>query len=292
MPSDRLYRFLFDNADVRGEIVQLEDVYREVVGRAAYPAAVAQIVGEGLAAVCLLTATLKFHGSLTLQIQAEGPLRLLVVQAGSDGTIRAMARADGDVPADAPLHRQARNGALAITIDPEDANDRYQGVVDLAPGSLAAAIEKYFRDSEQLDTRVWLRADAQGVGGMLLQRMPEQATDDEDAWDRACHLADTITDEELRTLPPPDIIRRLFHEEDIRLFDPFPFRFHCRCSRERVAGLIRSLGEEEARDILQEQGRIEIRCDFCNEPYRFDAVDVEEVLVDPAERSPHSDNRH
>lgn len=289
--TDRLYRFLFDEADVRGEVVQLEEVYLRIVERAGYPPRLARLVGEALAATALLTATLKFRGSLALQLQARGPLRLLLVQAGSDGGLRAMARPREEIP-DATLDEVASSGALAITIDPDDQVDRYQGIVDLGAGSLSGALERYFRDSEQLDTRVWLAADAGRAAGMLLQRLPGDAPEDEDAWARAGHLAETLSRVELLHLPVPDILHRLYHDEVVRLFDPFPLRFRCRCSRERVAGLIRGLGAEEARDIVAEQGHIEVHCDFCQEPYRFDAVDVETLLHDAAERGPDSNRAH
>jgi molecular chaperone Hsp33 len=289
--TDRLYRFLFEDADVRGELVQLDEVYQDVVRRAAYPPRLAALVGEALAATALLTATLKFRGSLVLQIQSQGPLRLLVVQAGSDGSLRAMARPREELP-EAPLNELAGRGALAITIDPDDDTDRYQGIVDLSSGSLAGALETYFRESEQLATRVWLTADRERAAGMLLQQLPGESTEDEDAWERAGVLAATLTPEELLRVDVPEILHRLFHEETIRLFDPFPLRFRCRCSRDRVADLILSLGEDEARDILAEQGQVEIHCDFCFEAYRFDAVDLETLLQNPRDRTPPSDSRH
>jgi len=289
---DRLHRFLFEHADVRGEVVQLDDAFREVVGRTRHPEPVQRLIGEGLAAAALLAATLKFRGSLSLQLQSPGPLSLLLVQAGSEGGLRAMARASASVPADVPLGEQAPGGTLAITIDPEDAGERYQGIVDLGEESLAAALERYFRESEQLATRVWLSAAGGRAAGMLLQRLPGEEGDDDDAWNRAGHLAGTVTPAELRELEPGELIRRLFHEEDIRLLDPMPFRFRCRCSRKRVAAMLHGMGAAEMRDIIAEQGQVEVHCDFCNEPYRFDAVDIEDLFADPATRAPDSPARH
>ncbi|WP_440996194.1 Hsp33 family molecular chaperone HslO [Arhodomonas sp. SL1] len=283
--SDRLYRFLFDGADVRGELVQLDATFRELTRRGDYPPVVARLLGEGMAAAALLTATLKFSGRLVMQIQANGPLTVLVVQASSDGGLRAMARYNAEVP-DAPLDQQAREGALAITVEPEDDSHRYQGIVDLAPGSLAAALEKYFRESEQLDTRVWLSAVEGRAGGMLLQRIPGGSDDDPDAWERSGHLAETLTARELLHLDVADILHRLFHEEDVRLFDPLPLRFQCRCSRENVGAMIAALGPAEVRDIVAEQGGVEVHCDFCNQRYYFDAVDAEQLLADPSAGPP------
>lgn len=292
--TDRLHRFLFEHADVRGEVVQLDEAFTAITQRAEYGPAVDRLIGEGLAAVALLAATLKYPCDLTLQLQAGGPLRLLLVQAGSDGSLRAMAQTSATVPADAPLDAQAAGGTLAITIDPESDAERYQGVVDLAGGSLGAALEHYFRESEQLATRVWLSAREGHAAGMLIQRLPasDAAGGDADAWARADQLAATITGPELRELAPGEVIRRLFHEEDIRIFDPMPFRFRCRCSRERVAAMLQGLGEQEMRDTLEAEGLVEVRCDFCNEPYRFDAVDVEAMFTEPANRSPDSGQSH
>ena len=293
--SDRLYRFLFDGADVRGELVQLSELHRAVIERADYPPVMARLVGEALAATSLLLATLKFTGRLTLQIQAQGPLKLLVVQAGSDGGMRALARSDGELP-NSPLDEQAPNGALAITIDAEDQGDRYQGVVDLGAGSLAGAIEKYFQESEQLDTRVWLSADDQVAAGLLLQRLPasEQPSEevDDDAWNRVGHLASTLKPKELRDVAPTDLLYRLFHEETVRLFDPFPLRFRCRCADGRIDGIIQSMGADDARALLEEEGQIEVTCEFCSTVYRYDPVDVEAVLATDADRHPPSDERH
>lgn len=294
--GDRLYRFVFDGADVRGELVQLGELYREVVARAEHPEGLARLVGEGLAATSLLLATLKFTGHLTLQIQAEGPLKLLVIQAASDGSMRALARCEGEDLPEAPLDEQAPNGALAITIDADDQNNRYQGVVDLAAGSLAGAIEKYFRESEQLDTRVWLSADDQVAAGLLLQRLPasEQPSDevDDDAWDRVGHLAGTLTGDELRHVGPTDLLYRLFHEETVRLFDPFPLRFRCRCADSRIDNVITSMGAEDARALLEEEGQIEVTCQFCNTVHSYDPVDVEAILANPVDRHPPSEGHH
>lgn len=293
--ADKLERFIFEHADVRGEIVQLDQAYAEILLRTEYAPAVQRLVGQGLAAVALLAATLKYPSSLTLQVQSQGPLSLLLVQAGSDGALRAMARSRAELPESADLAEQAQNGTLAITIDPEQGGERYQGVVDLAGGSLAAALEHYFRESEQLPTHVWLSASAHQAAGMLIQRLPGDDSainpGDDDAWERAGHLAATVTGEELRELEPTEVMRRLFHEEDIRVFDPMPFWFRCRCSRNRVGAMLQGLGEQEMRETLAEQGQVEVHCDFCNEPYRFDAVDIEALFTDPAAQPPSQSER-
>lgn len=276
---DHLYPFLFDRANVRGQIVHLEDAYHGVIQRRDYPPVLRDLVGQAMAAAALLSSTIKFRGSLSLQVQGQGEqgLTLLVVQASSQGGLRALARWQGELPAEATLGELCPESYLAITIEPDE-GERYQGIVALNSGSLAEALDNYFENSEQLSTRVWLAADAERAAGMLIQRLPGESVD-EDAWNRAEALAATITTAELLELNAPTIIHRLFHEEDIRLFDPSPFHFQCTCSRERVSGVLRSLGQEEVRDILQEQGQVEVHCDFCNQGYRFDPVDAEQLFL-------------
>ncbi len=277
--ADRLSRFVFEAADVRGEIIHLDESYRQVISRLDYAVPVRNLIGEALAAAGLLSSTLKYDGLLSLQIQGGGPLSLLVANATSDRQLRATARVEDALLADGmSLNELCRDGYLAITIDPEDREERYQGIVQLDAENLAGAVDRYFRDSEQLPTRVWLAADGESAAGLLLQRLPGGA-DDDDAWNRAEHLAQTITSDELLSLEAPRIVRRLFHEEDVRLFEPVNYRFQCTCSRDRVASVIRSLGRDEAEDVLREQGRMEVRCDFCGEYYRFDAVDVEHIFA-------------
>lgn len=290
--TDQLYRFIFDRADVRGELVQLSETPREIMRRGGYSQGVQRLIGEGLAAATLLAATLKHPSALTLQLQSDGPIALLLIQARSDGGIRATARVTGEVPDAAPLSVQAPAGTLAITIEPDAGHDQYQGIVDVGAGTLAEALERYFLESEQLATRVWLAADGDKASGLMLQRLPGQPEHDEDAWDRAGHLASTVQSEELLDLAPVQLLHRLFHEEDIRLFDPLVYRFQCRCSEDRVAAMLLGLGESELRETLAEEGQVEVRCDFCKAFYHFDEVDVEMLLTNPVARAPGSQHSH
>jgi molecular chaperone Hsp33 len=180
------------------------------------------------------------------------------------------------------------SGNLTVTLETESAAQRYQGIVPITGGGLADALELYFANSEQLPTRLWLHADAHGASGMLLQRLPaesgagqpgaEPPGDVEDAWRRVQIIGDTLTPEELRTLADREILHRLFNEDDVRLYEPAPVYFRCRCSRERVAGMLQGLGEQEIRSVLAERGQVEVRCDFCNRAYTFDAVDVAQLF--------------
>ena len=273
---DTLQRLLFDKPAVRGELVSLDRTWQTVLDRRDYPPVVRDILGEAMAACALLSATIKYDGLLTLQLQAKGPLNLLVVQATSDGTLRGLARWQDPIES-GPLAEICGDGTLVITIDPGQGKDQYQGVVDLVGHTLADALEQYFERSEQLATRLLLAAGPETAAGMLLQRLPQQAVDD-DGWNRLTLLGDTLSREELLGLDGADIIHRLFHEEDVRLLSDQSFRFECTCSRQRIANLLISLGEPEVSDIVKQQGEVAVACEFCGLEYRFDAVDARELF--------------
>ncbi len=276
--SDCLHRFVFEHTDVRGELVHLDASWQAVLERQAYPPAVRNLLGEALAAAALLSATIKIDGYLQLQLQGDGPVGLLLVEVTAQGTLRGLAHWKGEVD-DAGLERQVGTGArLTITIDPGEGRDRYQGLVAVEQASLAATLEDYFRRSEQLDTRLWLAADEGRAGGMLLQRLPAGQGEDED-WNRDVFLGDTLTREELLQLPARDLLRRLFHEEDVRVFEPQPLSFRCSCSKERTEDMLRGLGYDEVRAILNEQGRVGVNCEFCRQEYAYDAVDIERLFA-------------
>lgn len=281
---------MFEHAAVRGEIIHLDATWQAVLERRDYPPALRTVLGELMAAAALLSATLKFSGSLIMQIQGGGPVKLLVVECGSDLTMRAMAHWNGELAEGAALPELVGEGRFVITIDPKKGRQTYQGIVDLEGGTVAAVLENYMQRSEQLDTRIWLASDSHGAAGMLLQKMPDSLEVDADAWNRAIHLGATVNRQELLELPARTIIRRLFHEEDIRLFDSTPVHFGCTCSRERVANTLRMLGHDEVRSLLEETGYIEADCEFCNRHYVFDAVDAEQIFA--ANPVPAGPTRH
>ena len=277
--NDTLQRFLIEDSAVRGEIVNLSDTWRSVLEKRQYPTPIRHTLGQFMAAASLLSATLKFQGSLIMQIRGSGPISLLVVECTSGGTLRATAKWNGD-PDTEDLSTLFGDGQLVITIDPKLGKERYQGIVELKANTVAEALEDYLMQSEQLATRLWLAADQHQACGMLLQKLPQDTDSAEtDDWNRAIHLAETLTRDELLMLPPSEIIRRLYHEETIRLFASEPISFSCSCSRDRVINALRVMGPDDLNSLIQEHGSVSVDCEFCNEHYEFDAVDVEQIFA-------------
>jgi len=286
---DCLHRFVFEHFPIRGHLVHLDAAWRALIEHREYPQGIRNILGEAVAASLLLAATIKFEGVLSLQLQGEGPVHLLLAQCTSGLGVRGLARyrdrETGGVGV-AGSGDLIGAGNLTVTLETEDGARRYQGIVPIIGDRLAHSLQAYFENSEQLPTRLWLYANASGACGMLVQRLPAggggasgstlAAVDD--AWRRIQLIGDTLTPEELRTLADAEILHRLFNEDDLRLFEPSPVYFRCRCSRERVGGMLQGLGEVETRSVLVERGEVEVRCDFCNRAYVFDAVDVAQLF--------------
>ena len=293
--ADQLHRFIFENTPIRGNIVHLDHSYDTALQHQDCPPALRRALGELMAASVLLAATLKMRGALVLQIQGKGALKLLVVECTAALTLRATAKWSGPL-ADASLAELVGDGRFVITLDPKDGGQAYQGIVPLEGASIAEILQNYMQRSEQIDTRIWLACDGRTAAGMLLQKLPAAQTEmpaeeDADTWPRLGHLADTVQAAELLGLPSQKLLRRLFHEEDVRLFEGQPIRFHCSCSRNSVGAMLRMLGHEEISDILGERDDIEVRCDFCGAQYRFDRIDAEQLFADGT-AAPGSPRQH
>jgi molecular chaperone Hsp33 len=283
--QDTLHRFLFDGSPVRGEIARLDATWTTVLEKRAYPESVQKVLGELMAASALLASTLKFQGSLIMQIRGGGPISLLVVECNSNGTLRATAKWQKK-PTGNSLRELFGDSQLVITIDPKQEKERYQGIVTLEGNSISEALENYMQQSEQLQTRLWLAADGQQACGMLLQKLPKAGNDEDgDDWNRALHLADTLTTDELLALGPSEIIRRLYHEESIRVFPSDSLSFQCSCSRDRVVKALRMMGTDDLNNLIAEQGNVSVDCEFCSEHYEFDTVDVEQIFASSTQAS-------
>jgi molecular chaperone Hsp33 len=276
--TDSLQRFIFENTPVRGQLVHLDATWRAVLERHEYPPPLRSLLGELMAAGALLSATLKFEGALIMQMQGRGPVKLVVVEVTSEGTLRATATWDGELPK-APFAELLGGGRFVITVAPTDGTQSYQGVVAMDGESVAAVLEHYMQASEQVQTRLWLACDERQAAGMLLQKLPEDEGSDTDMWNRATQLAATVTTEELLKLPAREVIRRLFHEEDVRVFESTPLAFRCSCSRERVTAMLRMLGRDEVQSVVEELGKVEVTCEFCRKRYTLDPVDAEQVFA-------------
>jgi molecular chaperone Hsp33 len=292
---------MFNAAPVRGEIVSLQNTWQEVLARRSYPAPVRNVLGEMMAACALLSANLKFDGTLIMQIYGDGPVQMLVVQCNSDLSLRATAKlAEGaadritdDMTLPVLLNQHGR-GRCVITLDPADkkpGQQPYQGIVPLSGehgplATMAEVLEHYMHHSEQLDTRLWLAANTDRAVGMLLQKLPgdggivpHPGEHDADTWQRVCHLGGTLSTEELLKEEPQTVFRRLFWQENVQHFEPAATRFQCSCSREKVGAMLKMLGREEVDSVIEERGDVEVHCEFCNQRYEFDPVDVAQLFV-------------
>lgn len=283
MTKDNLYRYLFDNASVRGELVQLEKSYQEVIAAHDYPVAIQHLLGELMAATSLLTATLKFSGDISIQLQGDGPVSLAVINGNNLQQLRGVSRWNGDIAADAQLQSLFGKGHMVITLTPDD-GERYQGVVALDKETLSECLEAYFEQSEQLPTKIKLFADAKQAAGMFLQVLPTDGNHNEE-FEHLSVLTETVKQEELFSLEAEEVLHRLYHEEEVRLFEPVAITFNCTCSKERSAQAIRTVAKEEIDSIIAEQGKVEMGCEYCNSKYIFDAIDVEAIYA----VSPNSD---
>jgi len=306
LQPDTLRRFVFERYPFRGQLIHLGPAWRAMMEHHDYPAAVRDTLGEAVAAAALLSSTLKFDGLLSLQLRGEGPMHLMLVECTNGLAMRALARFRSP-PDTRDLRVLSGNGTLTVTVESGGAANRYQGIVPLSGASMAECLRGYFESSEQLPTRLWLHAHVESASGLLLQRLPVEAKpatttesgpaglpneDVEDAWRRVQLVADTVTAAELARLADRELLRRLFAEDDVRMFEPAPVYFRCRCSRERVQNMLRALGRGEVESVLVEFGQIEVRCEFCNRAYRLDAVDCAGLFARTAPSGPAGPGVH
>ena len=280
--QDMLQRFLLERAGVNGTLVNLGATWREIAGRAEYPPILRDLLGEAMAASALLTGNIKLDGSLSLELKSNGAMRLLFAECDDSGRLRGLARWSDPLPGALALDALP-GGSLAITIGNLERGQRYQGLVDLPYPALAAALENYFAQSEQLPARIMLAADAERAVGLMLQRLPgsggHDIVEDTDAWSRVLQLTSTLGAQELLNTPPQQLLYRLYHEETVRLFPTRALMFGCSCSRERVSAMLRALGRDEVEAALvAHAGTVEVTCEFCARVYLFDRIDAEHLL--------------
>lgn len=279
--EDHKQRFLFPDSDIRGELARVETSLSHILQGHRYPMAVQGLLSEAVAAVALLASTLKFQGRLAIQAQGEGPVSMLLAECSHRGELRALARhAEEQDWSQSDIQALLGNGTMVITITPEQGR-QYQGIVPLSGATLAECLEGYFQQSEQLPTRLWLAAGNNRASGLLIQRLPDQLADpdtNKQMWQHLETVASTLKMEELLDLDDTTILRRLFHETPPQLPPPSALAFNCTCSRERTRQALLSLGLEEVRQLLAEDGEATLTCDFCRQDQYFDAVDLREVI--------------
>ncbi|RYF58165.1 MAG: Hsp33 family molecular chaperone HslO [Comamonadaceae bacterium] len=297
--ADLLKKYLFENRTVKVQALRLHDTWRDAQVHHDYPPAIQRILGELVAASALLAANLKFDGSLVLQLQGDGPVSLIVVECRADLSLRATVKVRREyvVPDNGTLKSLVNpggNGRFIVVLDPArkvPGQQAYQGIVPIESDSVAKVLEDYMASSEQLDTRLILAADAQHAAGMLVQRLPDSGGTSQDASDphaststfeHASVLIDTVKTDELITTDTDTLIHRLFWDDPLLAFEPQLVRWHCSCSRERIADMLRMLGVQEVNDILEERGAVEVNCEFCGKPYHFDPVDCAGLFTGPA----------
>ncbi|ASC55781.1 MULTISPECIES: Hsp33 family molecular chaperone HslO [Vibrio] len=284
MASNVLNRYLFEDLSVRGELVQLDEAYQRIISSKDYPAALQKLLGELLVSTTLLTATLKFEGSITIQLQGDGPVSLAVINGDNEQKIRGVARWEGHIADDATLHDMMGKGYMVITIEPKK-GERYQGIVGLEGDNLEQVLEGYFERSEQLKTRIWIRTgEHEGkahAAGMLIQVVPD-GTGSENDFEHLEQLTNTVKNEELFTLPANELLYRLYNQEQVRLFEPQNVEFRCGCSRERSGAAIVTVDKNEIYDILASDGSVSLHCDYCGTTYSFDESDVNKLYEEAA----------
>lgn len=275
---DTCQRFMFEQAPIRGEFVHLSESYRTIMNQHRYPTVIRELLGEALVAAVLLAEIIKFEGELTLQFQSDGPVSLLVAKCNSKGDIRGLATWRDDIsPINVPS--ALGEGQLVVTITYDNQVKPYQSIIPLHHQTISQALEAYFMQSEQLPTRFYIAVSSEGACGLLLQILPNESSEAlNNTWEEVVILADTLASDELLTLENSEILRRLYHEHDLRLFDSTSIQFKCHCSVERMEGAIFTLGQEETELILKTDKEIKVTCEYCNNTYGFDKAQVLDIF--------------
>lgn len=280
--TDQVERFLIDTAGVRGEFMRMGEAWQQLVAHGDYPQVVKRLLGEAVASAVLLADIIKIDGRLTLQIKGEGALQLLVVQVSANGQVRGTAKWGDALDTEVPALQQISGAQMLVAVSSEKNAEEYQGIVDLRGcDSLHQALENYFQHSEQLPSKLWLCADNDQISGLMLQKLPAQEQCTEESWSRVTQLANTVTDEEMAKLDAETLLYRLFHEETVQVFPSKSLLFQCNCSQDRTEKMVLGLGLDDALSLVQEQGVVEVKCEFCYREYRFEESDIRKLFNQP-----------
>ena len=276
--QDYLKRFLLDRANVRGAWVHLQQSWKDIQNTHEYPQPIKELLGEALVNVALLSSSIKHQGTLILQVRGDGPVHMLVVQADFKGHLRGIARWSERPSASCSHKAMVGNATLALTLESAESNERYQSIIAFEANGLTENIQNYFTQSEQLPTQLKAEVSDDCIAGLYLQTLPSDesmtAEQAKENWERSTHLFNTLTRDELLALEANQLIIRLFHEETPEVYEPQFLQFQCHCSQEKIENTIRTLGKDEAMQVIEEQGEISIDCQFCNSHYRLDREDI------------------
>lgn len=278
MSADQIQRFLFRDHAVRGQVIHLNQAWRSMLKDRHYPTPLVKMLGELTAFACLLANGLKHPGRIILQVQGTGPVNLLVVEVSHELQLKGMAKTNAPITDQQSADALLGDGQILVTLENPQTDHLYQSYVPREGDDLVSSLQGFLTQSEQLDSRFWVSVSEQAIGGLYLQKMPQTDGHDADAWDRVTHLAGTVKAEELESLENETLLTRLFHEEQVELFEARPLEHHCPQDRQRVATMVQSLGEEEARSILAEHGEIVVFNDMCNYHERFSEQDIDQLF--------------
>jgi len=280
MQLDSLQRFVFENTDIRGAIVRLNHSFTTIMKQHQYPESIFNVLGQTLASSVLMRSSLKFNGQFTVQFQGKGPVTLLVAKCTEDFKIRGLAQFDENLLADEK--NLLVGGQLVVTVSPDASSKPYQSIIPLINPNIAINIENYFGQSVQLPTRLWLAVDKSSAAGLLLQLLPSKVQTIQERelfWEYAVRIGETITSKELLSLNNQEILHRLYHDQDIRIFEPNPIEFKCNCNKKRMDNVVRMVGKEEIESILEEKQVVDITCEYCNTVYTYDKIDIAAIFA-------------
>lgn len=276
--SNTVQRFLFKELNIRGQHIHLQESWQKMIAERHYPLCIVKLLGELTAVSVLMASGMKHQGRLTLQVQGSGPVTLLVVEVTHDLKIRGMAKTDRTITTESTLDELLGDGQILVTLENTQTHHHFQSYVPREGDNISQAFEEFLSQSEQLPSKLWLAADEQAIGGVMIQKMPDTDGHDADGWDRIMHITTTVQDTELTQLATETLLHRLFHEEVIELFTESEVRYECPHDREKIDTMLKSLGEEEVRQLLEEQGEIVIHNEICNFHARYGAKEVEALF--------------
>ncbi len=275
---DTIQRFLFKHLNIRGQHLKIDLAWQKLLEDRGYPCVLKKLLGELTALSIMLANGMKHTGKVTLQVQGKGPVNLLVVEVTHDLKLRGVAKTNKTITTETSANELLGDGRIMVTLENTQTNTHFQSYVERTGDSLIESFENFFSQSEQLPTKLWIASDDSSLSAVMIQKLPDNDSIDTDGWDRIMSLATTISDQELYSLDTKELLHRLFHEENLELFESLEIQYLCPKDKQKVENMIQSLGEEEARKILAEQGEIVIHNEICNFHLRFNQEEINRIF--------------